>query len=204
MKQNEVSSVRNNIKQMIRKSSQLLPQHNDQIQEEPQQQSNDRQLECETIFIPANQKINTDVDTSQYQPSQKEISQSTHNFISNNSFQYHQQNNMSTISNPINNSQHYSSQNQNINSIINHSRLTISQLTQRERSISNEKQNEELLAKVDEIKDEIKGLQQKVKKPEQANLQLKLPHRTAMLMQISSKNQIQVQKQEEPKSSQRN
>ncbi|CAD8198881.1 unnamed protein product [Paramecium pentaurelia] len=189
---------------MIRKSSQLLPQNNDLIQEQQQYQSNDKQLECETIFIPANQKLNTDIDTSQYQPSSQEISKSTHNFIQNNSFQQPQLNNMSTISNPINNSQHYSSQNQNINSIINHSRLTISQLTQRDRSISNEKQSEELLAKVDELKDEIKGLQQKLKKPVQTNLQLKLPHRTAMLMQISSKNQIQVQKQEDPKSSQRN
>ncbi|CAD8120878.1 unnamed protein product [Paramecium sonneborni] len=197
-------AFKNNIKKMIRKSSQLLPQSNDQIQEHKINQINDRQLECNTIFIPANSKLDLYIDTQQQQSSQQEVSKSTHNFIQNNSFQQLQQQNISTISNPINNSQHYSSQNPNINSVINHSRLTISQLTSRERSISNEKQNEELLAKVDEIKDEIKGFTQKVKKSVQPNLQLKLPHRTTMLMQISSKNSNQVSKQEEPKSSQRN
>ncbi|CAD8106793.1 unnamed protein product [Paramecium sonneborni] len=212
-KQNHASSVRKNIKQMIRKTCQLLPAHNELIYENIHNQFNDKKLECETIFIPVNSKLNTSIYTSQSQPPfqiQQDINKSTHNFNQNNSFQLPQHNN-SMISNPINNAQNYSSQINNINRINNHYRLTIHQQTSKERSISIS--NEKMLIKVDEIKDDIQGLTQKIKKvyklplnfqPIQNNLQLKLPHRTTMLMQITSKNQNQVQKQEEPKSSQRN
>ncbi|CAK67971.1 unnamed protein product (macronuclear) [Paramecium tetraurelia] len=199
--QNDVNSVRNNIKLMMKKQSSMNPEQINKIQKKDVQQLKDRQLDCETIFIPANLKLNTDVDIlQQNENTVQDVNKSTNslNFTKSSQNQLIL-NNTSVISNQLNN---ISLQQVN-NQIVNHSRLTISQISSRNRSLSYEKQVLPEAIQIDNTQEETK-LVQKQKKPKQNNLQLKLPHRTTMLMQIPSKNQIQTQKSEEPKSSQRN
>ncbi|CAD8197063.1 unnamed protein product [Paramecium pentaurelia] len=199
--QNDVNSVRNNIKLMMKKQSSMNPEQINKIQKKDIQQLKERQLDCETIFIPANLKLNTDVDILQQNDNTiQDVNKSTNslNFTKNSQNQL-LLNNTSIISNQVINN----SQQQVNNQIVNHSRLTISQLSSRNRSLSNEKQVLPDPIQSDNTQEETK-LIQKQKKPKQNNLQLKLPHRTTMLMQIPSKNQISTQKSEEPKSSQRN
>ncbi|CAD8084170.1 unnamed protein product [Paramecium sonneborni] len=204
--QNDVNYVRNNIKSMMKKQNKINPQQINKIKKKDFTQLNERQLDCETIFIPANQKLNTDIDTYQYNGNAIQDVDKSINSLNQNSILQNQLhlNNMSTISNQDNSNSQQQTINVQSNQIVNHSRLTISQLSSRNRSFSNEKQNQNDIIKNDNNIIEDTKIVQKQQKPKQNNVQLKLPHRTTMLMQIPSKNQIQTQKQEEPKSSQRN